>query len=152
MNYPNTKVNIAIVTACGAKKENSPSPAWRLYKSSRIRYLYRQSKELGYPLFILSARYGLVHSEEIIEPYDQILTEERIEELIPQVTEVLRKFDVIVYYRGGARRTYLEMIKRASKLANIKLVTFGYANMGDINKLKSVIEELCKRAYCQDKQ
>lgn len=145
MNCPNTKVKIAIVTACGAKKENSPSPAWKLYRSSRIKYLYKQSKKLGYPLFILSARYGLVHSEEVVEPYDQILTEERMEELIPQIMECLRGFDVIVYYKGGARRTYLELIKRASKLANVELVTFGYANMGDINKLKNIIEELCKR-------
>ena len=133
---------IVIVTACGSKKENSPHPAWRLYTSSRIRYLYKKSKELGYPFYILSAKYGLVHSEDILEPYDEILTEERAKDLVPQVAEVLRNFEIVVYYRGGARTMYLYLIKEASKIAGTRLVSFGYANMGDINKLEAIIQEL----------
>lgn len=136
------KQKIVIVTACGAKKEDQPSPAWKLYKSSRIRYLYKKSKQLGYPLYILSARYGLVHSEEVLEPYDEILTEEKIEKLLPQVVEVLKRFDIIIYYKGGARSAYLKLIEKASNLLGIRLVVFGYANMGDINKLEDIINTL----------
>lgn len=135
-------LKIVIVTACGNKKENSPQPAWRLYKSPRIRYLYKKSKELGYPFYILSAKYGLVDSEQILEPYDQILTVERINELLPQVIEVLKNFEIVIYYRGGARKTYLELIKQASRIAGAHLVVFGYANMGDINKLEEIINSV----------
>ncbi|AJC71221.1 hypothetical protein X802_02825 [Thermococcus guaymasensis DSM 11113] len=137
---------IAIATACGAKKEKFPQPAWRLYKSSRIRHLYKKSRELGYPFYILSARYGLVPAERVLEPYDEILTPSKIQELIPIVSKTLKKFDVVVYYKGGARREYLELMSIASRIANTRLVTFGYANMGDIGKLESIIE-LVKKNY-----
>ena len=135
-------LKIIVVTACSAKKEKFPQPAWQLYKSSRIKYLYRKSKELGYSFYILSGKYGLVDSEEVIEPYDEILSEDKIEKLFPQVAEVLKDFDIVIYYKGGARGTYLDLIKTASEFANIKLVTFGYANMGDINKLEEIINSL----------
>ena len=35
---------MAIITACGKKKENKPKEAGLLYKSSRIRHLYKNHK------------------------------------------------------------------------------------------------------------
>ena len=53
-------MKIMLITACGNKKENKPIEAGKLYKSSRIRHLYRRSKELNIPFYILSAKYGLI--------------------------------------------------------------------------------------------
>ncbi|USG99381.1 hypothetical protein K1720_07560 [Thermococcus argininiproducens] len=130
---------IVVITACGSKKENIPSPAWKLYKSSRIRYLYKKSKQLTYPFYILSAKYGLVHSEKILKPYDELLTEEKANQLMSQVIEVLNGFDIVIYYKGGARKTYLNLIEKASRALNKTLITFGYANMGDINNIDDII-------------
>jgi len=84
-------------------------------------------------------KYGLIHSDEIIEPYDQIMTKERAKELLPQVKEVLKNFDVVIFYRGGARKEYVELIEKASKKANVKVIIFGYGNMEEISKLNDIV-------------
>jgi diphthamide synthase (EF-2-diphthine--ammonia ligase) len=136
---------IVLVTGCGKKKEDKPQVAGLLYKSSRIRHLYRRSKELGIPFYILSAKYGLVDSNDVIEPYDQIMTKERINELKSQVSGILRNFDVVIFFKGGVRKEYRTLIEMVCDELGIELIEFGYGNMGDIRKLdeilKSVIED-----------
>ncbi|NJE42788.1 DUF6884 domain-containing protein [Thermococcus sp. GR6] len=133
-------IKVALVTACGAKKENTPQPAGKLYKSSRIRHLYRRSKELGLPFYILSAKYGLVNADTVIEPYDKVMTPERAAELLPQVREVIKNFDLIIFYKGGARKEYRELIEKACKETGTRLISFGYGNMGDIRNLDKILE------------
>ena len=135
-----TNVKVVLVTSCGAKKESTPQPAGKLYKSSRIRHLYRKSKELGIPFYILSAKYGLINADTIIEPYDQIMTPERAKELLPQVKEALEGFDLVIFYKGGARKEYKELIERACEETGTRLISFGYGNMGDIGKLDKILE------------
>ena len=133
---------ILLVTACGSKKEEKPAPAWKLYKSSRIRYLYRKAKEFNIPFYILSAKYGLVNSEQIIEPYDEIMTEEKCKFLIEQIKSVLKELrpEVIVFYKGGARKEYFKCLKRICEELQIPLKTFGYKIMGDIQKVNKIIK------------
>ncbi len=133
---------VALVTACGGKKEDRKLPAGKLYKSARIRYLYKRSKELGIPFFILSAGYGLISGDEEIEPYEAVMTEKRCGELLPTLLSRLKEFDVIVYYRGGARKEYLNCIEKAAELLGKELVVFGYGNMGDIGKLEEVLSAI----------
>lgn len=134
------KKRVALVTACGGKKEKKKLPAGRLYRSARIRHLYRRSKELRVPFFILSAGYGLISGDEEIEPYEAIMTEERCRDLLPTLLSRLKDFDVIVYYRGGARKEYLNCVEKAAELLNKELIVFGYGNMGDIGKVEEVIQ------------
>ena len=107
--------------------------------------MYRRSKELGIPFYILSAKYGLVDSNDVIEPYDQIMTKERINELKSQVSGILRNFDVVIFFKGGVRKEYRTLIEMVCDELGIELIEFGYGNMGDIRKLdeilKSVIED-----------
>lgn len=133
-------IRVVLVTSCGAKKEETPQPAGRLYKSSRIRHLYKRSKELGIPFYILSAKYGLINADTVIEPYDKVMTPERAAELLPQVKEILKSFDLVVFYKGGARKEYRELIEKACEETGTRLISFGYGNMGDIRKLNKILE------------
>ncbi|TCK04585.1 DUF6884 domain-containing protein [Phorcysia thermohydrogeniphila] len=136
------KKKVVLVTACGNKKEEKPRPAGELYKSARIRHLYRKSKELGVPFFILSAGYGLVSGDEMISPYNAVMSEERCRELEGEIAERLKAYDVIVYYRGGARKDYLDCIKKVAEKLGKEFIVFGYGNMGDIGKLGEVLKSL----------
>jgi hypothetical protein len=135
---------IVLITACGGKKEKGKRKAAELYKSARIRHLYRRSKELNLPFYILSAKYGLVFAEEEIEPYEAVMTEEKCKELLPNILEKLKDYEVVIYYRGGARKEYYDCIKEACETLGKKFVSFGYGNMGDIRKLDSILESLRK--------
>ncbi|WP_456326464.1 DUF6884 domain-containing protein [Palaeococcus sp. (in: euryarchaeotes)] len=134
-------IRVSLVTACGAKKENTSQPAGRLYKSSRIRHLYKRSKELGIPFYILSAKYGLVNADTVIEPYDKVMTPERAAELLPQVKETIKGFDMIIFYKGGARKEYRELIEKACEETGTRLISFGYGNMGNIRDLDKILKE-----------
>ncbi len=136
------------MTACGRSKEGRPLPAWRLYRSSRIRYLKRVADSVGVDYAILSAEYGLVPADEMIAPYERVMDESRCSEMLPSLVETLRKMGVgtVVFYRGGARREYHDCIKRATERAGIELISIGYANMGDIGKVKVILEELLGEA------
>lgn len=135
------KEKIVLIAACGNKKEDKPNKAGKLYKSSRIRHLYKRSKELNIPFYILSARYGLVSCDEIIAPYNQIMNKEQCEKLKVQIEKVLENFDLIIYYKGGARKEYYDCLEKLAKKLNKKFISFGYGNMGDIGKLEDIIDE-----------
>ncbi len=115
---------IVLITACGNKKENKPAVAGRLYKSSRIRHLYKRSKELNIPFYILSAKYGLVSCDEIISPYNQIMNKKQCEKLKDQIEKVLGNFDIIIYYKGGARKEYYNCLEKLVKHLNKKFISF----------------------------
>lgn len=133
---------IVLITACGSKKENFPTLAGQLYKSSRIRYLYKISQQLDIDFYILSARYGLVSSKTLIEPYDKILTKKRCEELKKHMVEIIKKFDTVIFYKGGSKLEYSECIESICKILNKEFISFGYGNMGDINKIFNIMEQL----------
>ena len=58
MEKSTVKPKILVVTTCGAKKHNTPRPAWQLYKSPRIRAVHNRRN--GHDMCILSTKYGLV--------------------------------------------------------------------------------------------
>ncbi len=135
------------MTACGRSKEKELLPAWRLYRSSRIRYLKRVADTVGVDYAILSAEYGLVPSDEVIAPYERVMDEERCHEILPVLVESLKRMRVraIVFYRGGARKEYYECLRRAAESVGADLISVGYANMGDIGKVKGILEGLVKK-------
>jgi len=128
-----------VVTACGAKKNSEPMEAYKLYKSSRVKAVYNRRR--GCDMAILSAKYGLVDANDVIEPYDKKMTEESMNEIIPFIIEKIKKYDKIVYYKGGSNKLYLNCIEKACFNAKKKLITVGYANLGDINKLSKFLED-----------
>ncbi|MGQ4916064.1 MAG: DUF6884 domain-containing protein [Candidatus Asgardarchaeia archaeon] len=128
---------IAVVTACGRGKKNYPTKAYKLYKSSRIKAVYNLKNNTD--MYILSAKYGLIHAEEVIEPYDEVMTEDKAIQLTPSVAEKLKGYDFVIFFKAGARKEYLNCIHQACKLANVNLIAFGYGNMGDVRKLPDLI-------------
>ncbi len=132
---------ILVITACGKAKENKPLPAGLLYKSSRIRYLYKKSRELGFPFYILSAEYGLIDANMVVKPYEKKMDETRCKELKEKIEKTLRKLgpSLVVFYKGGSPKIYVECIENVCKELGIEFKTFGFANMGGINKIEQII-------------
>ncbi len=66
-------MKIALIS-CSAKKRSCPSKAKDLYDSPLFKMSFAYAKKIGADkIFILSAKYGLLESEEIVEPYNQTL-------------------------------------------------------------------------------
>ena len=70
---PEEERTIALV-ACAKQKEAYPCPASKLYAPSTLFSLsYRYAKTCAERVYILSAKYGLVEEDAVIEPYDETL-------------------------------------------------------------------------------
>lgn len=133
-------LKILVATACGNKKKPGMHRAVDLYLSSRIRAVY--NRKGGCDMAILSSRYGLVDSQMVIEDYDDILTPERAEILLPRIADYIKKYDVIVYFKAGASALYFELIREAAELAKRPIVHFGYGYMAEVNEIPGVILEI----------
>jgi hypothetical protein len=74
------------------------------------------------------------------------MTDEKCRKLKEKMLSKLRDFDVIIYYRGGARKTYLDCISKVAKELGKELIVFGYGNMGEIGKLTDILNSV-RRKY-----
>ena len=61
------------LVSCGAQKLFRSAPAKDLYTSGLFRKTRTLVEAQGWPWFILSAKYGIVAPEQVIEPYEKTL-------------------------------------------------------------------------------
>ena len=61
------------LVSCVGRKQSVPAPARDLYTSSWFRKARSYADSTGRPWFVLSAKHGLVHPDEVISPYDLTL-------------------------------------------------------------------------------
>ncbi|MEN6379376.1 MAG: DUF6884 domain-containing protein [Methanofastidiosum sp.] len=135
-------MKILLATACGAKKNKGKMPAIDLYKSSRIKAV--NNRRDGADFAVLSAKYGLLYPDKIIKDYEQVLDLKGVKKLIPQVKEFINKYELIVFFKGGSREEYRELIKQASEAINKPLILIGNRNQEDIGKLEELIARCTK--------
>lgn len=64
-----------IILGCGARKRDRPCPAWRLYQGPVFRQALKGCLSVAAlpDLYILSAKYGLIPAETVIEPYNALM-------------------------------------------------------------------------------
>ena len=99
---------------CASRKRSSRAPACDLYESALFRKMRAVVDELGTPWFILSAKYGLVHPDQPVDPYDLTLKDMRVSErrlwagkVIGQMERVLPPADRVVVFAGMTYRQFL---------------------------------------------
>lgn len=66
----NSNDSTLVIIGCGAQKLSESAPACELYTSQHFCAKRRYAEGSGHRWMILSARYGLLRPEELIEPYD----------------------------------------------------------------------------------
>lgn len=110
--YSNS-ANIVLVS-CVSRKCEKPSAARNLYISPWFFKARRYAESLGFPWFVLSAKYGLVSPERIIEPYEQTLNtmpaaERRkwAEQVAQQIDKAIPNLSRVVFLAGKQYREFL---------------------------------------------
>ena len=68
----NVQTGICLLS-CVGQKLAAPAPARDLYTSSWFVKARAYADSTGQPWFVLSAKYGLVHPDDVIAPYDLTL-------------------------------------------------------------------------------
>ncbi len=123
------------LVSCTKQKLPHEAPAWKLYSVSVLFYKsYHVAKYLRLTRrnpYILSAKYGLISSDEIIEPYDETLSnrsrKERAQWGRDVAKQILNQFDVsrevFIFFTG--KKYYRSLISYLPNAVSFFPKSFG---------------------------
>ncbi len=102
-----------IIAGCSQKKLNYPAPAIELNQGQLFKSIKKLAKSHNFDLKILSGKYGLLDSNQIISPYNQRIRVKkdvlRIRRIItPNLIKIHKDYDLIIVILG---KKYLEVIE-----------------------------------------
>lgn len=142
-----------IIISCGSKKRAKACPAFLLYQGHYFNHVLNWVKSIApqKDVYIISAKYGLIHCSQVIEPYEakmgsktQIIT---IEEIKRQFHDLGLENEKMLFCGG---KEYMSVLNNSSKNIirlwdhiNLKGKTFGY-QMQWLSKNKGQIPEKIK--------
>jgi len=125
------------------KKRLSIARAIELYNGPFYQII-RKNYEETIDVYILSARYGLINSNEFISFYDQIMTTQRAEELSGIVKMDLEKilqlkdYDEIFINLG---KKYMIALEESKQLLDNYKVSWGFGQIGErLHQLKNWLQ------------
>lgn len=110
-----------VLVSCVREKRAVPSPARDLYISDWFRKASRYALQFSDEWYILSAEYGLVHPDQLLEPYNTTLRTKGMgvrkawaEWVFTKLKTHLKPGDKVVFLAGKAYREFL--VDRVSDL------------------------------------
>jgi hypothetical protein len=124
--------DIALVS-CARKKQSNPIAAKDLYNSDWFLKARTYVEQQGWDWYILSAKYGLLHRDRIIEPYELCLnklpTKSRrqwAEQVFEQILQVSPQRGTVRVFAGEKYRQHLTiLLKEAAYTVEIPLLGLG---------------------------
>ena len=129
-----------LLLPCSKKKKRVPiARAIELYNGPFYQIIRKNYQE-KIDIFIISAKYGLINSNELISFYDQMMTTERAKELSGIIKMDLEKilqikdYDEIFINLG---KKYMIALEESKNLLNNYNVSLGYGQIGErLHQLK----------------
>ena len=117
-------MNALHLVSCVSAKRPTPAPAKDLYISPLFLKARAYVERAGGPWFILSAKYGLVHPNEVVAPYDVTLNAMPVADrrnwarrVLTQLEPHLTNSTSITFLAGHRYREFLEQPLRQKGLA-----------------------------------
>lgn len=131
-NHAIAKPEITLVS-CVGQKLNQPELAQVIYQSPWFVKCKRYVQSQGWNWFIISAKYGLVNPQQVIEPYEQSLNTatalERIkwsEQVFNSILKALPDGGTVRFFAGKKYRQYLiPLLEKAGYQVEIPLQELG---------------------------
>ncbi|MCF2140543.1 MAG: hypothetical protein K9W44_10865 [Candidatus Lokiarchaeota archaeon] len=113
---------ILVILSCTKKKLNHPAPASELYQGDVFKKAHIWVTQHKFNELIVSAKYGLVEPDEILEPYDKQLKTKADaraiqKKILPKLEQYLKNKKAIIMIMGNI---YVEALKPA--LEDLKMV------------------------------
>ena len=106
---------VIFLLSCVGQKQPVPARARDLYISSWFRKARSYADSTGRPWFVLSAKYGLVHPDEVMPPYDLTLNTMPVADrrqwasrVLTQLGPCLGDVGSVVFLAGQRYREFLE--------------------------------------------
>ncbi|MEM1577081.1 MAG: hypothetical protein QXT98_06190, partial [Archaeoglobaceae archaeon] len=131
---------VLIITECSKEKLGYSSlikaPAKKMYQGRLFKTVREYAETMGFDYVIISAKYGLIFPNEIIEGYEKVLqTSEDVERIRPIVEEklkpILDKYEKILVIAG---EKYRETLRNLWDERFITVKSKGYGDLCSIIK------------------
>ncbi|MBD1859968.1 MULTISPECIES: DUF6884 domain-containing protein [Leptolyngbya] len=127
------KYNHLALISCVDKKSTEPSAAKDLYQSNWFLKARTYVEQQEWNWCILSAKYGLLHQDAIIEPYERTLNSlsadqrrQWSEKVFDQILQTHSNAKLIHMFAGKHYRQYLvPLLKEAGYIVEVPLEGFG---------------------------
>jgi hypothetical protein len=107
-------MSCVFLVSCVSRKKNVPLAAKELYDSAWFQKARMYVESTGSPWFILSAKYGVVDPEAVIEPYDETLNtmsvhqrREWSKKVLSELRKHLQSTDKVIIFAGIKYREFL---------------------------------------------
>lgn len=126
---------VLIITECTKEKlgynSSIKAPAQKMYQGRLFKTTKEYAKTMGFDYVIISAKYGLLFPEDVIEGYDKVLqTREDIEEIRPIVEDrlkrVIKKYEKIIVIAG---EKYRDVLRNLWDDRFITIISKGYGDL-----------------------
>ncbi len=138
---------ILVITECTKEKigytPSTKAPAKQMYQGRLFKVVRKYCETMGFDYVIISAKYGLLHPDDVIEGYEMVLkTKEDVERIRPQVEEklrpILKNYDKIVVIAG---KQYREVLKNLWDERFVEIKSRGYGDLCSIVSRATVQEK-----------
>ena len=138
---------ILVITECTKEKigytPSTKAPAKQMYQGRLFKVVRKYCETMEFDYVIISAKYGLLHPDDVIEGYEMVLrTKEDVERIRPQVEEklrpILKNYDKIVVIAG---RQYREVLKNLWDERFVEIKSRGYGDLCSIVSRATVQEK-----------
>ncbi len=112
--------NKIVLVSCVSEKNTMACPARYLYTSDWFTKAARYAEQIADEWYILSAKYDLVHPDQILEPYNATLKmmgknarKVWADRIFLQLKILLRPYDTVTFLAGQSYREFLlDLISR----------------------------------------
>lgn len=102
------------IVGCSRKKLPVPAPAWLLYSASpQFSLCFQLATKECSEAMVMSGKWGLVRPDRIIEPYDEMLTEDGFNRFSGTICKAAEGRTVRVYAAGFYRESLLRLLPSA---------------------------------------
>ena len=112
------------LVSCVGQKRSRAAPAKELYTSPWFRKARTYVEMAGGRWFVLSAKHGLIHPDQVVEPYNLTLNDMRVTErhrwaarVLTQLEPHLAGVNAVEFLAGQRYREFLEPALRQRGLA-----------------------------------
>jgi len=121
------------IVSCVKSKKNQPSSAKDLYKSLWFRKARAFVEQQKWDWYIVSAKYGLLHTDKIIEPYELTLNNMKAIErkqwskkVFKEILQVFPEKGTVRFFAGKKYREYLvPLLQEVGYTVEIPLMGLG---------------------------
>jgi len=139
----NAQRKTLVILGCSKEKLHHKAKAIEMYQGTLFKLGCKYAESIKADIVILSAKYGILYPDQVIKPYNEQMTFQKVEQFLNQITfrMELRKIFEKPYtsIQAFVGRLYLELLAPVWKVGCINF--FGSDGLGGIGKVLHWLKE-----------